>query len=777
VSFEARRAWAWLKRHDPDLSALRRAGRVAIVVPSLFAFGFYVVGNPDFALFSAFGSFAMLLFVGFGGTFRERLQAQVALVVAGAVFVCLGTLLTTPAWLGAASMAVVAFVVLFVGTVSDVLASASTALLLSFILPVTLPGGVQTLLPRLAGWGTASAVALVAIVLLWPAPVRMPLRTNAAQACLALAARLRADAAYVLGGRQAADGEARDRAAVAADDAVNALRTVFLATPYRPTGLNTPARTVVRLVDELNWLQAVVAQSAAMPRPAFPGADEMLRDVCQAKIAAADVLERGAAVLLGSGASTDALDDASSRLTAARLAVAAGALTRLPSGSGARASGAADADGAARMMDADDFVSALDPGFRAQEVSHAALQVGGNIALTAAAERRSWWDKVLGRQPGDLIGTFSAGVERARAQFEWHSVWLHNSIRGAVALGLAVLLADLTGVEHSFWVVLGTLSVLRSNALSTGQNVVRGVIGTAVGVAIGGVLLAVVGTGSVALWIVLPIAIFVAGVAPTVISFAAGQAAFTLVLVLLFNIIEPTGWTVGLYRIEDIVLGCLVSLLVGLLFWPRGAAAALRKALAEAYDELADYLSSAVIFGVDRCDPSVPAQAPPVAAVRRAAAASRRLDDAFRTYLTERSKRHVPLAQAAAAVAGVAGIRLICDAIIDLWRDEDGAAQGNRARARRALKASSDAVADWCRQYGTRLVALEDPPRAPAPVSTAELVDSVRLDLSDASGTGTPTAVRIVWTGDYLDAVRRVQAQIVAPDTGSPSAEGRPTAG
>jgi hypothetical protein len=57
------------------------------------------------------------------------------------------------------------------------------------------------------------------------------------------------------------------------------------------------------------------------------------------------------------------------------------------------------------------------------------------------------------------------------------------------------------------------------------------------------------------------------------------------------------------------------------------------------------------------------------------------------------------------------------------------------------------------------------------------LVDSVRLDLSDASGTGTPTAVRIVWTGDYLDAVRRVQAQIVAPDTGSPSAEGRPTAG
>jgi uncharacterized membrane protein YccC len=767
MSFDPKRAWAWLKRRDPDLGALRRAGRIAIVMPILFAFGFYVVGNADYALFAAFGSFAMLLFVGFGGTHRERLQAQTALIVAGAVFVSLGTLLAAPAWLGALSMAVVAFVVLFVGTVSDVLASASTALLLSFILPVTLPGGMGVLLPRLAGWGTASVVALVAITVLWPAPTRMPLRTSAANACAALAARLRADAAYALGGHQPADREARDRAAAAADEAVDALRSLFLATPYRPTGLNTPARTVVRLVDELNWLQAVVAQSSSVPPLTFAGTDQMFRDVCQAKIAAADVLDRGAEVLRANGASTEALEAARSRLAEARLAVATRALARLPGKDGP----ATDE----RQVDADAFISALDPGFRAQELSHAVLQVGWNIALTAAAERRSWWDKALGRQPGDLIGTFSAGIERARAQLEWHSVWLHNSIRGAVALGLAVLLADLTGVEHSFWVVLGTLSVLRSNALSTGQNVLRGVIGTAVGVAIGGVLLALVGTDSMALWIVLPISIFVAGVAPTAISFAAGQAAFTLALVLLFNIIEPTGWTVGLYRIEDIVLGCLVSLLVGLLFWPRGAAAALRTALSEAYAELADYLADAVAFGVDRCDPTVTEHPLPTAPAKRAAAASRRLDDAFRTYLTERSRRRVPLAQAAAAVAGVAGIRLISDAIVAMWQDEDGAASGDRARARRALDASARAVAEWCRQYSRRLVALEDPPRPldPDPASTAELIDSVRLDLSDASGRSTPTAVRIVWTGDYLDAVRRVQSQIVAPDTRSPATAAR----
>ena len=63
---------------------------------------------------------------------------------------------------------------------------------------------------------------------------------------------------------------------------------------------------------------------------------------------------------------------------------------------------------------------------------------------------------------------------------------------------------------------------------------------------------------------------------PPTISFAAGQAAFTLTLLILFNILAPEGWKIGLVRIEDIALGSAVSLAVGLLFWPRGAGAALR---------------------------------------------------------------------------------------------------------------------------------------------------------------------------------------------------------
>jgi hypothetical protein len=174
-----------------------------------------------------------------------------------------------------------------------------------------------------------------------------------------------------------------------------------------------------------------------------------------------------------------------------------------------------------------------------------------------------------------------------------------------------VLVANLSGVQHSFWVVLGTLSVLRSNALNTGQNVVKGILGTVVGFAIGGALVAIIGSDTTVLWFLLPVAVLFAGFAPAAISFAAGQAAFTVALVMLYNIIQPVGWRLGIVRVEDVAIGCAVSLGVGLLFWPRGAAAALGTSLSEAYEESAHYLASAVEFGMGQCDAGAPRRPAP----------------------------------------------------------------------------------------------------------------------------------------------------------------------
>ena len=42
-------------------------------------------------------------------------------------------------------------------------------------------------------------------------------------------------------------------------------------------------------------------------------------------------------------------------------------------------------------------------------------------------------------------------------------------------------------------------------------------------------------------------------------TFAVGQAAFTVTVAVLFNLLAPVGWKVGVLRIEDVALGCGVS--------------------------------------------------------------------------------------------------------------------------------------------------------------------------------------------------------------------------
>jgi hypothetical protein len=745
-------AVAWLRERDPRFSALRRAGRAALVMPAMFALGDVVIGNPAVATFAAFGSFAMLLLVDFPGPMRARLQAQAALAITGGVFVCVGTLASRSPALAAVAMALVAFGVLFGGVVSSVLAGATTSLLLAFILPVSLPGPVSSIPDRLAGWGLASAASLLAIALLWPAPAREPVRTAAIAGTRAVAHRLRAQVAYVLGGRGDALAAERDAAIAQADSAVETLHAVFFATPYRPTGLSTAARTLVRLVDELKWLNALVLHAAPHPHGSAPDPH-----VAAVKTAAAAVLERGADLLDAPQGSPDALHAALADLRARLSELERGATSKLPAVT-------MTAGGATTERPMGDVISALDPAFRAQELSFVVSQIATNIDWAAAAERRSWLQQMLGRQPEGLAGPVSAAHERAGAHVEQHSLWLQNSIRGAIGLGLAVLIANLTGVQHAFWVVLGTLSVLRSNALSTGQNVLRGLLGTVVGFAVGGALVELVGTNTTLLWVLLPPAVLFAGLAPAAISFAAGQAAFTLTLLILFNILAPEGWEIGLVRIEDVAIGGAVSLAVGLLLWPRGAGAALGTALAQAYAASAEYLASAARFGIARCDAvALPAPAPTEEAAR-AAAAARRLDDTFRSYLAERGAKPVSLAEVTSLVTGVVGLRLAADAVLDLWR-QDGSGDGDRTAARQELFASTEQMTRWYRAFAVSLTGDGQVPEPLEPDALADqrLVDAVGQDLRGDDGHATATAVRVIWTGDHLDAARRLQGSLFEP--------------
>lgn len=74
----------------------RRGVRAGIVIPAVFAIGEQLLRNSNVALFAAFGSVTMLLFVEFGGPMRRRLMTHAAFVVATMIPVTLGTAAPAP---------------------------------------------------------------------------------------------------------------------------------------------------------------------------------------------------------------------------------------------------------------------------------------------------------------------------------------------------------------------------------------------------------------------------------------------------------------------------------------------------------------------------------------------------------------------------------------------------------------------------------------------------------------------------------------------------------
>ena len=475
------------------------------------------------------------------------------------------------------------------------------------------------------------------------------------------------------------------------------------------------------------------------------------------KTATATLLERAADLLDAPRQDQGAVDAAVEDLRARLGDLQRSATQRLPLNGG-------EDGGAAAGAPLERLVSATDPSFRAQELSFVVLQVAANVELAAAAERRTWLEQLLGRPPAGAAGALSTARERAASYLRRDSVWLQNSVRGAVGLSVAVAVASATGVQHSFWVVLGTLSVLRSSALNTGENAVRGLLGTTAGFLVGAAIVVLISTDRAVLWAVLPFAILLAGLAPANVSFAAGQAAFTLTLLILINILAPEGWKFGLVRIEDVALGGAVSIAVGLLFWPRGAGGALGSALATAYRDSAGYLAGAVRFGLGGAGAESPAPEAPTEEAIRAGAAARRLDDALRTFLSERGAKPVPLAEVTGLTTGAVALRLAGDAVLDLWGDARST-DGDAAAARRLLLTSTEQMLDWYRAFSASLTAADGVPgpSPPDPVAARRLVAALGRDLDGRDDRATATAVRFVWTGDHLDAARRLQALIIGP--------------
>ena len=263
-----------------------------------------------------------------------------------------------------------------------------------------------------------------------------------------------------------------------------------------------------------------------------------------------------------------------------------------------------------------------------------------------------------------------------------------------------------------------------------------------------------IGTHDYVLWAALPVAVLLAAYAPRAISFAAGQAGFTVVLFVLFNIIQPTGWTVGLVRIEDGAIGFAISLGVGLLFWPRGAATVLRESLASAYGRSADYVV-ATAGQITRGD-----QSGSSGIAGAAAAAVHQLDDAFRQALAERSAVPVDMESVGALVAGAARVRRTAQSLSALGRMTD--ANATLSQCGENLDGEIHALRSWYITLGDSFIhsTVVPPPHVRDTQGRRRLLDCVRVAVAGGDGTMVRSALVLLWANQHLDNLWRLESHL-----------------
>ncbi|BBX67315.1 FUSC family protein [Mycolicibacterium psychrotolerans] len=584
-----------MHQRDPDNDALRRAVRAATVVPIAAAVSFAIAGgNSQTPLFTLFGSVALLVFSDFPGNRQNRAVAYAGLGLNGMVLISLGTLIAPYPWPAVVLMFVLGVAVTFSGVLSETVAAGQRATLLTFVLPACTPPG--PIGERLLGWTIALAVCVPAALFVLPPRHHGQLRRRAARACRALADRL--------------DG------AATADDvhrAMDTLRETFLGADFRPVGLTAGSRALVRVVDDLEWVADRTGQ----------GTGVTLRD----RDAVVAVLRCAAAVLRISR-------PADRELARADLEAALVVLRDI-----ARGRWREDLD---EILSAPNDERAVALGrelLRRRTIAATISATGRIIAAAAAADARPVWARALGRRlpptgaSDRLLPETVAAAQITSGFVANRSVAVRNSLRTGLGLAVAVAITHLFPVEHGFWVVLGALSVLRSSALSTGTRVWRAVIGTGIGFLLGALLIGLVGVEPTVLWLLMPLAVFGSAYVPEIASFTAAQAAFTMMVLIFFNLIVPTGWQVGLIRVEDVVVGALVGVVVSVLLWPRGATASVTRAIDSARAIFARYLWASVLRITrgayeERTDEVATLS-------QNALAASRVIDDAVRQYLSE----------------------------------------------------------------------------------------------------------------------------------------------
>ncbi len=526
--------------------------------------------DPAGAVFAALGTAALLITADYAGTWQKRLAAYVLTGIVGTPIIVIGWIASRTLVSAVLTTLVVTFFIAFVSLLRGTFAVGAPAVMLTYVVAITVGGSGTSVASYLEAWWIAVTVCTIAALTIVPRDVRAQIR-------IALSKTL-ADGAAAARAVWIGTPNATTIVACLTDlkTSVADLNSAYDGNPFRPSGATARDRSLTLLVNHINSAALLLGQTTVhAPHPAAAPRLNM------SEALAADL--------------ADSLDELSQA-----------ALDRNVIPSAAKLD---ETRGQHREAVEEWVLASTQQGIEPSTITAAVSEDHLLRMASVMGEQMIALGRELnGAPPEDLVHEppipQQPWASIAVAHFNLGSPWLRAALRTAIGLAFAVLVVQVSGVEHGFWVMLGVLSVLRYDGAGTRKLVIPAIVGTIAGVLIATAIIYLVGTEAILLWILLPIAVFLAAWAPVAVSFPVGQAAFSgFILIALGIIVWPPNLELGLVRIQDICIGIVVALIVGLLMWPRGALGALHAEIATGLRASASYLALALRALTEVVDP------------------------------------------------------------------------------------------------------------------------------------------------------------------------------
>lgn len=551
---------------DPYRIYLRRALRLAVTFPAALLIQSQLLGLPQISvLYGLFGCFSLTTMCDFGGPYLSRLIAYVATIGMGWISITIASAASFSFWAAVGATLVYGFLVTYSGVLRGYFAAAVPGVFVGFFLAISTPNDWSQLRGNLIGWTVGAGLAAAGGLLLWPMRTRDLLRRRIADVLETLAEVV--DSIWVESDGRGAKWEQAQHALVLALDALRANYTGLARRPGSTTGRQ---RYLTQLVTVLDDLASTLQRAHPDKAHDLPGDRELA-------VACAQALRDSAAVCrIRRPRSPEQIPDVE-RLNQER----EWQLTRVERWM----RGAVGAEPSQRVVVRvrHDMILRRVSGMTVMALAH----VRGSLGLDPQYEG-------MGTFGGEQLAVRLPNVTTKRnlvLNLTPDSIWFRNSARAAVAFAIAVAVILLTGLDHGFWIALGVMVALQSDATGSRSSVRRVLTGTVIGLIIATVVLWLAHGNPLVLWPLLALSVALATFAPGASTPVAGQTAFTIFLLVLFALLLPGDDRItATTRLADVVIAMAVTLAASMALWPRGAAALVSKSLAEATFATGNYM-------------------------------------------------------------------------------------------------------------------------------------------------------------------------------------------